>query len=150
MTVTPGYTFTDETITHTKLNSAAAPTVTIDADEITIFEINDTLVAPQRRDLSGGDTDWEMFERRADQMAVINLNDDSTITMVRLAAGMWGALIVKQDGTGSHTLTFDPAPIVAPGGGGTLSLTGTANSIDVVTWVYDGTNLMCTVALNFT
>ena len=51
---------------------------------------------------------------------------------------MSGLLIVKQDATGNRTLTLPSGSIIL--GGGSLTLSTAANAVDILTFVYDGTN----------
>ena len=67
-----------------------------------------------------------------------------------LANGMTGVLIVKQDATGSRTLTLWSGSHVRGVGATTaITLTATANAIDILTWSYDGTNTYWTSGLGY-
>ena len=55
-------------------------------------------------------------------------------------------LIIKQDGTGSRTVTW---PTVKWPGGTAPTLTTTANKYDIVSFVYDGANYFGIASLNF-
>ena len=56
-------------------------------------------------------------------------------------------LILAQDGTGSRTVTW-PATVKWPGGTAPTLSTG-ASAVDVVSFLYDGTNYYATSSLNF-
>ncbi|MCP4089279.1 MAG: hypothetical protein GY746_05760, partial [Gammaproteobacteria bacterium] len=79
--------------------------------------------------------------------ATVTLAHNATITMSNLYAGAKGFIILTQDATGSRTLTISPAPITAAGAG--YALTGTANSVDMIPYFYDGTNLYVNVNKDF-
>ena len=77
------------------------------------------------------------------------LTGDTTITLSNLADGMTGNIKVVQDSTGGHTLTLSPTPKVINGGAGVVELTGTANSVDIISWWFDGDDLNVTYGLNY-
>ncbi len=66
------------------------------------------------------------------------LGGNRTFTFAHPKDGALYTLIIKQDGSGSRTLTW-PATI-AWGGGSAPTLTITADKVDVIQFVYDGTN----------
>jgi hypothetical protein len=56
---------------------------------------------------------------------------------------------VKQDATGSRTLTLPAGSKVINGGGGAVTLTTAANATDVLSYFYDGTNYFWTIGYNY-
>ena len=85
------------------------------------------------------------------QDSVVTLGGNRTLAMSGIQPGMRGFLIVKQDGTGSRTLALPAGSKVTGGGSGAVTLTSAASSIDILEWVYDGTNYFWIVkALNCT
>lgn len=72
------------------------------------------------------------------QNATITLGGNRTLAISGAVAGMYGTLVVKQDATGSRTLTLPASSKVINGGAGAITLTTTANGIDVLTWFYSG------------
>ena len=151
ITVVPGYVFPEQaTITTAKLNSAANPTMSVDENAVTFTEIQDNLVEPSITTLTGTTPTWTMIDNREDQLAKITLTGNTTLAMSGLVAGMTGFLVIVQDGTGGRTLTLPATSIVVSAGGGAVTLTGTANSIDRGRWWYNGTNILWGFALNFT
>lgn len=86
---------------------------------------------------------------KAVQNSTVTLAGNRTLAISGAAAGMTGVLIVKQDATGSRTLALPAGSIVIDGGAGAVTLTTTASAIDVLAWVYDGTNYFWTYGLNF-
>jgi len=81
--------------------------------------------------------------------AKITLTGNTTATLTNLVDGMSGNFFVTQDATGNRTLTILPTPKVINGGGGSVTLTGTANSTDIISWTYDGSTLYVTYGLNY-
>ncbi len=82
---------------------------------------------------------WNVKDGRS---SVVTLGGNRTLgNPTNLHTGRNYVLIVKQDGTGSRTITWPttPAPLF-PGGAPTLS-TG-ANAVDIFDFFYDGTNLI--------
>lgn len=71
-----------------------------------------------------------------------------TLTANRALAAPTGAqaggiyrLIVRQDAAGGHSLSFDAAYAFA--GGSAPSVSGGANAVDVLSFLYDGTQMLC-------
>jgi hypothetical protein len=86
-----------------------------------------------------------------DQLWTVTLGGNRTLaTPTGLTAGMRGILIVKQDAGGSKTITLWAGSKVVSGGGGALTLSTAANAIDILSWVYDGTNTFWQISKNFT
>jgi hypothetical protein len=71
------------------------------------------------------------------------------ITLANLGNGNSGNIKVTQDATGSRTLTLLPTPKVISAGAGAIALTGDANSVDIISWWFDGTDLNVTYGLNY-
>lgn len=78
--------------------------------------------------------------------AIVTLGGNRTLSITGHINGSCGTLVVIQDGTGSRTLSL-PGGSVAPGGAFTLSTA--AGSIDVLSWVYDGTRFLWTIGKAF-
>lgn len=77
----------------------------------------------------------------------LNLTSNSTISFVNGQAGGEYKLIIKQDATGGRTITW-PSTIKWQGGIAPI-LTGVANSMDLVSFIYDGTNYLGSYGLNY-
>jgi hypothetical protein len=71
------------------------------------------------------------------------------ITLTNLQDGMSGNLVITQDASGGGTISLSPTPKVVNGGSGSITLTGTAGSTDIISWWYDGSDLYVTYGLNF-
>jgi len=64
--------------------------------------------------------------------------------------GDYGTLKIIQDAAGSHTLTLPATFKVVNDGRGLITLTTAADAVDIMCWVYDGTNYWVTLGLNYT
>lgn len=78
---------------------------------------------------------WNM---NSGHVATVTLAGNRTLAISNTAR--YGTLIVKQDTTGSRTLALPAGSKVINNGAGTAALSTAANSIDVLTFLYDGTN----------
>lgn len=83
------------------------------------------------------------------QNFTVTLGGNRTLAFSGMAAGMEGNLIVRQDGTGSRTLVLPATSKVISGGSGAVTLTTTASAIDILSFVYDGSNYFWTIGKNF-
>jgi hypothetical protein len=81
--------------------------------------------------------------------ASVTLGGNRTLAFSGATSGMTGTLIVKQDGTGTRTLTLPAGSKVIGGGSGAITLSTAANAIDILTWTYDGTNYFWTYGKNY-
>jgi hypothetical protein len=79
--------------------------------------------------------------------ATVTLGGNRTLSITNVANGMSGCLIVKQDATGSRTLTLPAGSIIIDGG--ILTLSSVANRVDVLTFTYDGTNYLWSYGNNY-
>lgn len=82
--------------------------------------------------------------------AKITMTGNTTISITNVEEGDYGLLKVIQDATGSRLLTLPANSLVIDGGGGAITLTATANAVDILTWVYDGTDFIFNYGLNYT
>ena len=76
----------------------------------------------------------------------ITLNNNITLSLVNAKIGVY-ILQIKQDATGSRTITWPSS--IKWSGASAPTLTTTANAWDIVTLVYDGTYFSGTSTLNF-
>ena len=96
-------------------------------------------------DVSGTSTNYEA-----------TLTGNTTLDLTNVRNGDYGTIIMEQDGVGSHTLTLGTVNggggthKVVNGGGGTIVLTGTANSIDLLTFTYNGNIVWWSIGPNYT
>lgn len=80
--------------------------------------------------------------------AEVTLGGNRTLSSpTNMVNGASYILIVKQDGTGSRTLSFDSAYKFADGDDPTL--TTTANAVDIITFISDGTSMYGSYQTNF-
>lgn len=97
----------------------------------------------------GATITWTMVAGSQAQHATVTLGGNRTLAFSGTASGMEGTLIVKQDGTGSRTLTLPATSKVISGGAGAVTLTTTASAVDILSWSYDGSNIYWTIGKNF-
>lgn len=97
--------------------------------------------------------DWDCS---TDQVFFITLTASSTINFPKNAKrGGTYILVVQQDGTGSRTLSYTNQSGQQTNGswkwpgGTTPTLTTTASKRDVLTFIFDGTDMLGTSVLNF-
>ena len=69
----------------------------------------------------------------------VTLGGNRTMAFSNGEKGRQYMLVLKQDATGSRTVTW-PVSVHWPGGNGQPTLTTTANRKDYITFVYDGAN----------
>lgn len=81
--------------------------------------------------------------------AIVTLGGNRTLSISNAASGTSGILIVKQDGSGNRTLTLPAGSIVVDGGGGVIALSPGVNAIDVLSFIYDGTNYLWSYGKTF-
>ena len=86
---------------------------------------------------------------KVSQNATVTLGGNRTLAISGATDGMTGVLFVIQGTGGSHTLTLPSGSLVVNGGGGEVTLSTAEDSIDVLTWIYDGTNYFWTYGTNF-
>ena len=75
------------------------------------------------------------------------LTGNCTFTMPTATAGKSFILLLKQDGTGSRTATFTGVKFNAAGA---PTITATANKMDILTFVADGTNWYGSISQGYT
>jgi len=82
--------------------------------------------------------------------ASVTLGGNRTLDMINMIAGQCYNLVVRQDATGSRTLTLPAGSLVVNGGAAAIALTTTPNARDVLSCYYDGTNHFWSFGLNYT
>lgn len=85
-------------------------------------------------------------------LTLIHTTTTRTLTVASMIAGAAYWLELKQDSTGvasTFTLGTGCTWKVGGGGAGAITLSSTANAIDMLTWVYDGTNCIANFRTNF-
>jgi hypothetical protein len=84
----------------------------------------------------------------ANQVAQVTLAGNRTLdNPTNLKSGAYYSLIVKQDATGSRTLAYGTAYKFF--GGVTPVLSTTANAVDIITFISDGTNMFGSIQRGF-
>ena len=79
----------------------------------------------------------------------VTLGGNRTLAITNSVAGMYGTLVVKQDATGSRTLTLPSGSKVISGGSGAVTLSTAAGAKDLLTFYYDGTFYYWTYGKNY-
>jgi hypothetical protein len=87
-------------------------------------------------------------------LTMVHTTGSRTINLTGLASGCTGTLIVKQDGTGGATLVLGTntgayTNKVIAAGVGAITITATANAVDILAWTYDGTSVFWTYGQNY-
>ena len=82
------------------------------------------------------------------ELYTITLTTNVTLaTLANLQSGQVLCIEFVQDAVGARTLTLSDPPFKSSG---TTTLTTTAGAIDLLTFTYDGTNILTTASLKFT
>lgn len=111
---------------------------------------NAAAISPAFEVLTDGATiTWALDSDRV-RNAVVTLGGNRTLDITGEVDGCTGVLIVKQDGTGSRTLALPGSSKVVGGGAGAITLTTTANAVDIISFYYDGSSFWWTYGKNFT
>ena len=76
----------------------------------------------------------------------VTLGGNRTFTFANPKTGGRYLIVLKQDGTGSRTITW---PTIKWQGGSAPTLTTTANKVDLITIIYDGTDYFGTASTNY-
>ena len=71
-------------------------------------------------------------------------------TPTNVTNGDYGTLKINTGTLPGMSLTLPASFKVVNGGTGAITITATPNAIDVISWVYDGTNFLVSFGLNFT
>lgn len=85
------------------------------------------------------------------QNSTVTLGGNRTLNITNPATGGNYVLRIVQDGTGGRTLALGTGCTwkVVNGGAGAITLTAAANSIDILTFYYDGTNCYANLGTNY-
>jgi hypothetical protein len=81
------------------------------------------------------------------QKIVLGHNINFTFTAPSSGVGSF-TLILKQDSNGSRVINSWPSSVKWPGGTAPVLSTG-PNKVDVVTCIYDGTDYLCQIGIDF-
>jgi hypothetical protein len=82
--------------------------------------------------------------------ATLVLAHNATLTLSNLSSGDQGSIIITQDGVGNRTISLSPTPKIKDNGAGTIALSTGSTDVDIIKYIYDGSNLFAKVDLNFT
>jgi hypothetical protein len=103
---------------------------------------------------SGTTVNWDVSGQSTNYD--ITLTGTTTLNLSNVRNGEYGTIIVRQDGVGGRTLTLGTVNgsgsthRVANGGGGAIVLTSNANTIDILTFTYNGSTMFWTVGNDYT
>jgi len=95
-------------------------------------------------DVSGTSTNYES-----------TLTGNTTLDLSNVRNGDYGTILLTQDGVGSHTITLGTlngggtTHKVVSGGAGTITLTSTAGSTDILTFTYNGNTVWWSGGFNY-
>lgn len=121
------------------------------SNKLTASQIPASAIYPAFVTLTDGATiTWTVNAAQVTQNATVTLGGARSLAFSGIAAGMNGTLICKQDGTGNRTLALPSGSKVINGGAGSIGLSAAANSIDLLTWIYDGANYFWTFGKAYT
>lgn len=95
---------------------------------------------------SGATVTWNM---QSGATAAVTLGTNATLSISNVSQGMYGLIRITQDATGGRTITLPSGSRVINGGSGAVTLTQTANAVDILTFFYDGTNYWWTIGNNY-
>lgn len=95
----------------------------------------------------GSTTNWDA---NAGLNASLTLTGNTTLNILNAQAGQFFLLVVKQNSTGGYTITGPSGSKSVNSGSGAIALSGTANSVDIISGFYDGTNFYWMVNKSFT
>lgn len=93
---------------------------------------------------------WTLSRFHTEQLARVSLGGNRTLQISGAVAGMRGRLLVTQDSTGSRSLTLPAGSRTPSGGNGVITLTSTANAVDLLEWLFDGTYFYWQITANLT
>ena len=82
---------------------------------------------------------WATGSGFPEYRASVTLGGNRTLSITGAISGTSGVLEVIQDGTGSRTLALPGSSVVYPGGGSTVTLSTAPGSVDMLSFIYDGT-----------
>ena len=81
--------------------------------------------------------------------ATVTLGGARALTITGAVSGSQGVIKVVQDGTGGRTLSLPASSKVVNSGSGTWTPTAAAGSIDILAWIYDGSNYFWTIGKTY-
>lgn len=114
--------------------------LTTDGTGVTTWSTPTTGGIPSFDTLTSGSTVTWSFSGAERRKANLTLATNATLALSGISSGSEGDLYVKQDGTGSRTLTLPANSYVSGNGAGAVTLSATPNAIDKLHFSYDGTN----------
>lgn len=97
---------------------------------------------------TAGTISWDVTDS---SNAKVILSGNVTLSVNGATSGAYGTIKLVQDSVGSHTLTFGAGThLVVNGGSGSVTLTSTPNSVDIISFFYDGSEFNWSAGYNYT
>ena len=96
----------------------------------------------------GATITWDLGSRKVSN-ATVTLGGNRTLAFSNAVAGATGVLIVRQDATGGRTLALPSGSKVVNSGAGAWTPTVGASKIDILSFIYDGTNYWWTIGKDY-
>lgn len=97
---------------------------------------------------TAGTVSWDVTSSSNAKMI---LSGNVTLNINGATSGAYGTLKLVQDSVGSNTLTFGAGThLVVNGGSGSVTLTSTPNSVDIISFFYDGSEFNWSAGYNYT
>jgi hypothetical protein len=97
----------------------------------------------------GATITWDYTTQTREAKVTLAGNRSLSITNLPANKVVYLTLAVIQDATGSRTLTLPSGTKVINGGSGAVTLTTTANAVDILSFRWNGTTLYCTYGKNY-
>ena len=141
-----GGTFSNNTLTLNRQNGS----VTITGLTSVINSLVD-ITDPFYTEPSSTTINWDVSGTSTNYTTTLTAS--TTINLTNVRNGEYGTIILKQDAVGSQTITLGTlngsATTHKVVNGGSLTLTSTANAIDMLSFVYDGSVVYWNKGLNY-
>ncbi len=96
----------------------------------------------------GGTVTWNLNSIKVNN-ATLSIAGNRTLAFSNVVAGATGVLIVKQDATGGRTLALPAGSKVVNTGAGSWTPTVGASKVDILSFIYDGTNYWWTIGKDY-
>jgi len=119
---------------------------TYTSEKLTLKQVNKASSNAFATLTDGATVTWDMD---VSDNAEVTLGGNRTLAISNPKEGHVGILKVIQDGTGGRTLALPANSLVLNDGGGAITLSTTAGDVDVLSYIYDGTDYLWTFALQY-
>lgn len=96
----------------------------------------------------GGTVTWDLNNQKVSNK-ILNIGGNRTLAFTNVVNGATGVLKVVQDSTGGRTLALPAGSIVVNTGAGAWTPTVGASKVDILSFIYDGTNYNWTIGKGY-